>query len=129
MDGIVIGNQFIVVDGIVFDIFVDEIVVLQYDEEGERCYEVFSLMFNFDEISVFIVYFVDSGFVLIGIKYVVYILCDFFGVEVEINVEVCKKNVVVFQEFLLEGRISKVDVIKMFFECFVFVIKDVIKVE
>lgn len=129
MDGTVIGNQSIAADGTVLDIPADETAVLQHDEEGERRHEASSPMPNFDETSVPIVHPADSGPVSIGTKHAVHILRDLFGAEAETNAEVRKKNAVVFQELLPEGRTSKADATKMFFECLVLATKDAIKVE
>ncbi|KAK0670764.1 putative cohesin subunit rad21 [Cercophora samala] len=129
MDGTVIGNQSIAADGTVLDIPADDTAVLQHEEEEERRHEASSPMPNFDETSVPIVHPADSGPVSIGTKHAVHILRDLFGAEAETNADVRKKNAVVFQELLPEGRTSKADATKMFFECLVLATKDAIKVE
>ncbi|KAK4449254.1 cohesin subunit rad21 [Podospora aff. communis PSN243] len=84
---------------------------------------------NFDETTAPLVHPADSGPVSIGTKHAVHILRDLFGEEAATNADKRKKTSVVFQELLPEGRTSKADATKMFFECLVLATKDAIKVE
>lgn len=74
----------------------DSIIIGFFDDDGLVFFEDegMDIFLVFDDIIVFFVYLSDSGLVLFGIKYVVYILCDIFGFEVVINVEKWKKVVV-----------------------------------
>ncbi|KAK4196891.1 putative cohesin subunit rad21 [Triangularia verruculosa] len=129
MEGTVIGNQSIAADGTVLDIPADDSVVIPQEDEEERRHEPSSPVREFDETSAPIVHPADSGPVSIGTKHAVHILRDLFGAEAATNADVRKKNAVVFQELLPEGRTSKADATKMFFECLVLATKDAIKVE
>ncbi|KAK0657202.1 Rec8 like protein-domain-containing protein [Cercophora newfieldiana] len=84
---------------------------------------------NFDETTAPLVHPADSGPVSIGTKHAVHILRDLFGAEAATNADKRKKTSVVFQELLPEGRTSKADATKMFFECLVLATKDAIKVD
>lgn len=84
---------------------------------------------NFDETTAPLVHPADSGPVSIGTKHAVHILRDLFGAEAATNADKRKKTAVVFQDLLPEGRTSKADATKMFFECLVLATKDAIKVE
>lgn len=83
----------------------------------------------FDDTTIPIVHPADSGPVSVGTKHAVHILRDLFGSEAATSEDKRKKTAVVFQELLPEGRTTKADATKMFFECLVLATKDAIKVE
>lgn len=84
---------------------------------------------RFDETTMPLVHPAESGPVSIGTKHAVHILRDLFGADAATNAEKRKKTTVVFQDLLPEGRTTKADATKMFFECLVLATKDAIKVE
>ena len=71
----------------------------------------------------------DSGPVSLGTKHAVHILRDIFGEEAADNEMIRREKAIVFQDLLPEGRTSKADATKMFFECLVLATKDAVKVE
>lgn len=88
-----------------------------------------SYMPAFDETVAPIVHPADSGPVSLGTKHAVHILRDLFGEEAADDDEKRRNTSVVFQDLLPEGRTTKADATKMFFECLVLATKDAIKVE
>ncbi|KAL1896190.1 sister chromatid cohesion protein 1 [Ceratocystis pirilliformis] len=83
----------------------------------------------FDETVAPLVHPAESGPVSIGTQHAVHILREIFGPDAEHDAEKRKESAVVFQDLLPEGRTSKADATKMFFECLVLATKDAIKVE
>jgi len=83
----------------------------------------------FDETTAPIVHPADSGPVSLGTKHAVHVLRDIFGAEAEHNAEKRRKANVLLQDIVPEGRATKADATKMFFECLVLATKDAIKVE
>ncbi|CAK7201083.1 sister chromatid cohesion protein 1 [Sporothrix eucalyptigena] len=67
--------------------------------------------------------------VSLGTKHAVHILRDIFGKEAADDAEKRKKSSAVFQQVLPEGRATKADATRMFFECLVLATKDAIKIE
>ncbi|KAK3328812.1 Rec8 like protein-domain-containing protein [Apodospora peruviana] len=133
LDGANAANQSeIQPDGTVLELPNDETVIIHQDDDDEgrpRSRDDSYQVPAFDETSAPIVHPADSGPVSVGTKHAVHILRDLFGAEAETNAEKRKKTSVVFQELLPEGRTSKADATKMFFECLVLATKDAIKVE
>ncbi|KAI0842934.1 Rec8 like protein-domain-containing protein [Hypoxylon sp. FL0890] len=130
-DGIVmpeagLGDQSIAPDGTILEIPADD-TVIQHDDDEHHAREG-SPMPAFDETTAPLVHPADSGPVSLGTKHAVHVLRDLFGSEAATDEEKRKKSVV-FQDLLPEGRTSKADATKMFFECLVLATKDAIKVE
>lgn len=126
------GNRSVAPDGTVLEIPGDEDGhFFDDDHEGRPVSREgpSSPMPNFDETTAPLVHPADSGPVSIGTKHAVHILRDLFGAEAATNADKRKKTSVVFQELLPEGRTTKADATKMFFECLVLATKDAIKVE
>ncbi|KAG4218523.1 hypothetical protein PC116_g32997, partial [Phytophthora cactorum] len=121
-----LGDRSVAPDGTILEIPADNTVV-QHDDDDNQPREG-SPMPAFDETTAPIVHPADSGPVSMGTKHAVHVLRDLFGEEAATNEEKRKKSVV-FQELLPEGRTSKADATKMFFECLVLATKDAIKVE
>lgn len=67
--------------------------------------------------------------VSLGTKHAVHILRDIFGKDAADDVDKRKKHSAVFQQVLPEGRATKADATRMFFECLVLATKDAIKIE
>ncbi|CAK7219780.1 sister chromatid cohesion protein 1 [Sporothrix curviconia] len=67
--------------------------------------------------------------VSLGTKHAVHILRDIFGKEAADDADKRKKSSAVFQQVLPEGRATKADATRMFFECLVLATKDAIKIE
>ncbi|CAK7274173.1 sister chromatid cohesion protein 1 [Sporothrix epigloea] len=67
--------------------------------------------------------------VSLGTKHAVHILRDIFGKEAANDTHQRKKASAVFQQVLPEGRATKADATRMFFECLVLATKDAIKIE
>ncbi|CAK7567083.1 MAG: sister chromatid cohesion protein 1 [Sporothrix epigloea] len=67
--------------------------------------------------------------VSLGTKHAVHILRDIFGREVADDPHQRKKSSAVFQQVLPEGRATKADATRMFFECLVLATKDALKIE
>ncbi|KIH91796.1 cohesin complex subunit SCC1 [Sporothrix brasiliensis 5110] len=67
--------------------------------------------------------------VSLGTKHAVHILRDFFGKDAADDADKRKKSSAVFQQVLPEGRATKADATRMFFECLVLATKDAIKIE
>ncbi|KAH7027340.1 Rec8 like protein-domain-containing protein [Microdochium trichocladiopsis] len=112
-------------DGTMLEIPADDGVVMN-DDDG---FADGTALPAFDDTTVPIVHPADSGPVSVGTKHAVHILRDLFGAEAAQSEEKRKKTAVVFQELLPEGRTTKADATKMFFECLVLATKDAIKVE
>ncbi|KAI4868728.1 Rec8 like protein-domain-containing protein [Hypoxylon rubiginosum] len=121
-----LGEQSVAPDGTILEIPADDEIILQ-DDDNDQPREG-SPMPAFDETTAPIVHPADSGPVSLGTKHAVHVLRDLFGSEAAINEEK-RKTSVVFQDLLPEGRTSKADATKMFFECLVLATKDAIKVE
>ncbi|KAI1213796.1 Rec8 like protein-domain-containing protein [Annulohypoxylon truncatum] len=131
-DGLVIpdaglGERSVAPDGTILEIPADE-TVIQHDEDDIHQPREGSPMPAFDETTAPIVHPADSGPVSMGTKHAVHVLRDLFGDEAATSDEKRKKSVV-FQDLLPEGRTTKADATKMFFECLVLATKDAIKVE
>lgn len=122
-----LGEQSVAPDGTILEIPADDYVIQPDDDDQHHAREG-SPMPAFDETTAPVVHPADSGPVSLGTKHAVHVLRDLFGSEAATNDEKRKKSVV-FQELLPEGRTSKADATKMFFECLVLATKDAIKVE
>ncbi|KAI5867063.1 Rec8 like protein-domain-containing protein [Durotheca rogersii] len=120
------GDRSVAPDGTILEIPADDTGV-QHDDDDHHAREG-SPNPEFDETTAPLVHPADSGPVSLGTKHAVHVLRDLFGSEAATNEEKRKKSVV-FQELLPEGRTSKADATKMFFECLVLATKDAIKVE
>jgi cohesin complex subunit SCC1 len=83
----------------------------------------------FDETVAPVVHPAESGPVSLGTKHAVHVLRDIFGAEAEHNADKRRKANVLLQDIVPEGRSTKADATKMFFECLVLATKDAIKVE
>jgi len=112
-------------DGTILEIPADDGMALG-DDDG---FADSTAMPAFDDTTIPIVHPADSGPVSVGTKHAVHILRDLFGPEAATSEDKRKKTAVVFQELLPEGRTTKADATKMFFECLVLATKDAIKVE
>ncbi|XXG94072.1 sister chromatid cohesion protein 1 [Hypoxylon texense] len=121
-----LGEQSVAPDGTILEIPADDDIIHQDDEIDQP--REGSPMPAFDETTAPLVHPADSGPVSLGTKHAVHVLRDLFGSEAAINEEK-RKTSVVFQDLLPEGRTSKADATKMFFECLVLATKDAIKVE
>ncbi|KAI1765319.1 Rec8 like protein-domain-containing protein [Hypoxylon sp. FL1150] len=121
-----LGEQSVAPDNTVLEIPADDDIV-HYGDDTDQPREG-SPMPAFDETTAPIVHPADSGPVSLGTKHAVHVLRDLFGSEAAFDEEKRKKSVV-FQDLLPEGRTSKADATKMFFECLVLATKDAIKVE
>lgn len=122
-----LGEQSVAPDGTIIEIPADDGIAVQEDEEHHA--REGSPLPNFDETTAPLVHPEDSGPVSLGTKHAVHVLRDLFGDEAATSEEKRKKTSVVFQELLPEGRTTKADATKMFFECLVLATKDAIKVE
>ncbi|KXJ85987.1 putative cohesin complex protein [Microdochium bolleyi] len=120
-----LGDRSVGPDGTILDIPGDDGAALN-DDDG---FADGTALPAFDETTIPLVHPADSGPVSIGTKHAVHILRDLFGAEAANSEEKRKKTAVVFQELLPEGRTTKADATKMFFECLVLATKDAIKVE
>ncbi|KAK4136725.1 hypothetical protein BT67DRAFT_188943 [Trichocladium antarcticum] len=133
LDDTIAGDRSMAADGTVLEIPAnDDTVIFRDDEDerpGSRGGAPSSPVPNFDETTIPLVHPADSGPVSVGTKHAVHILRDLFGAEAATNAETRKKTAVVFQELLPEGKTTKADATKMFFECLVLATKDAIKVE
>ncbi|KAI0848948.1 Rec8 like protein-domain-containing protein [Daldinia vernicosa] len=121
-----LGDLSVAPEGTILEIPAD-ITVVQHEDDDHQPREG-SPMPAFDETTAPIVHPADSGPVSMGTKHAVHVLRDLFGEEAATDEEKRKKSVV-FQDLLPEGRTSKADATKMFFECLVLATKDAIKVE
>ncbi|KAL1866761.1 hypothetical protein VTK73DRAFT_4525 [Phialemonium thermophilum] len=126
-----LGNHTVAADGSIIDIPADDGMYAFHDDDGQTAgkYGASSPAPAFDETTAPVVHPADSGPVSIATKHAVHILRDLFGPEAATNDDVRKKSSVVFQELLPEGKTTKADATKMFFECLVLATKDAIKVE
>jgi cohesin complex subunit SCC1 len=122
-----LGEQSVAPDGTIIEIPADDGIAVQDDDEDHA--REGSPLPNFDETTAPLVHPEDSGPVSLGTKHAVHVLRDLFGDEAATSEEKRKKTSVVFQELLPEGRTTKADATKMFFECLVLATKDAIKVE
>ena len=85
---------------------------------------------HFDDTTLPLIHPADSGPVSLGTKHAVHLLRDRFGGEgVDGSPASQSKKSVLFQDLLPEGRASKEDATKMFFEMLVLTTKDAVKVE
>lgn len=85
---------------------------------------------HFDDTTAPLLHPADSGPVSMGTKHAVHLLRDRFGGENADGSPASQaKKSVLFQDLLPEGRASKEDATKMFFEMLVLATKDAIKVE
>ena len=85
---------------------------------------------EFDDTSVPLIHPADSGPVSLGTKHAVHLLRDRFGGEEADGSPSSQVNKsVLFQDLLPEGKTSREDATKMFFEVLVLATKDAVKVE
>ncbi|KAI1824530.1 Rec8 like protein-domain-containing protein [Xylaria intraflava] len=120
------GDRSVAPDGTILEISADDGIVVHDDDMHQPRDE--TMNHGFDETVAPLVHPADSGPVSLGTKHAVHVLRDLFGAEAATNEEKRKKSVV-FQELLPEGRATKADATKMFFECLVLATKDAIKVD
>ncbi|KAI1486959.1 Rec8 like protein-domain-containing protein [Biscogniauxia mediterranea] len=133
-DGVVmgdggLGDRSVAPDGTILEIPADNGNVAGGDDDEVHHGREGSPIPAFDETTVPLVHPADSGPVSLGTKHAVHVLRDLFGNEAATSEEKRKKSSVVFQDLLPEGRATKADATKMFFECLVLATKDAIKVE
>jgi cohesin complex subunit SCC1 len=132
-DGTIAGNQSMAADGTMIDIPADDTAMFHGDDDtgrpGSRGGEPGSPMPAFEDTTMPIVHPADGGPVSVSTTHAVHILRDLFGPEAATNAEKRKRTAVVFQDLLPEGKTTKADATKMFFECLVLATKDAIKVE
>ncbi len=67
--------------------------------------------------------------VSMGTKHAVHILREIFGKDAATDADKRRKTSAVFQQVLPEGRATKADATRMFFECLVLATKDAIRIE
>ena len=85
---------------------------------------------EFDDTTVPLIHPADNGPVSLGTKRAVHLLRDRFGGEESDGSPASQvKKSVVFQDLLPEGKTTKEDATKMFFEVLVLATKDAVKVE
>lgn len=85
---------------------------------------------HFDDTTVPLLHPADSGPVSLGTKHAVHLLRDRFGGEnADGSPASQSKKSVLFQDLLPEGRASKEDATKMFFEMLVLATKDAVKMD
>ncbi|ERF74918.1 hypothetical protein EPUS_05126 [Endocarpon pusillum Z07020] len=85
---------------------------------------------HFDDTTVPLLHPADSGPVSLGTKHAVHLLRDRFGGENADGSPASQaKKSVLFQDLLPEGRASKEDATKMFFEMLVLATKDAVKMD
>jgi cohesin complex subunit SCC1 len=85
---------------------------------------------HFDDTTVPLLHPAESGPVSLGTKHAVHLLRDRFGGEnADGSPASQSKKSVLFQDLLPEGRASKEDATKMFFEMLVLATKDAVKVD
>lgn len=85
---------------------------------------------HFDDTTVPLLHPAESGPVSLGTKHAVHLLRDRFGGEKSDGSPASQsKKSVLFQDLLPEGRASKEDATKMFFEMLVLATKDAVKVD
>ena len=85
---------------------------------------------DFDETTVPLIHPADNGPVSLGTKRAVHLLRERFGGEQkDVSPSSQVKKSVLFQELLPEGKTSKEDATKMFFEILVLATKDAVKAE
>ncbi|EXJ91421.1 hypothetical protein A1O1_04533 [Capronia coronata CBS 617.96] len=101
-----------------------EDIVLGEDEEG-----IFGGDDTFDDTTIPLVHPADSGPVSLGTKHAVHILRDRLGDADGTHPSSPAKKSVLLQELVPEGRTTKEDATKMFFEILVLATKDAVKVE
>lgn len=82
---------------------------------------------QFDDTTGPLLYPTEQGAVSMGTQHAVHLLRDRFGSSGSPSQH--KKSNILFQEILPEGRTSKADATKMFFEILVLATKDAVKVE
>ncbi|KAJ9157981.1 Cohesin subunit rad21 [Pleurostoma richardsiae] len=130
LGGADLGNHSVAPDGTILEIPAnDDITHLDDDDFRPASRDGGSPSLAFDDTTAPLVHPADSGPVSIGTKHAVHILRDLFGPEAATSEEKRKKSTVVFQELLPEGKTTKAEATKMFFECLVLATKDAIKVE
>ena len=101
-----------------------------YDQREESVGEGITAGFDtFDETTAPLVHPADSGPVSLGTKHAVHLLRDRFGASAAESQTQPRNASVLFQEMLPEGRTSKADATKMFFEVLVLATKDAVKVD
>ncbi|KAI2628972.1 Rec8 like protein-domain-containing protein [Xylaria nigripes] len=120
------GDRSIAPDGTILEIPADD-GIMNHDDDIHQPHDE-SMNPAFDDTIAPLVHPADSGPVSLGTKHAVHVLRDLFGGEAATNEEKRKKSVV-FQDLLPEGRATKADATKMFFECLVLATKDAIKVD
>ncbi|KAI0200283.1 Rec8 like protein-domain-containing protein [Astrocystis sublimbata] len=122
-----LGDRSVAADETILDIPADEGIATNIDDDIHQPRDD-SIYPAFDETVAPIVHPADSGPVSLGTKHAVHVLRDLFGAEAATDEEK-RRRPAVFQELLPEGRATKADATKMFFECLVLATKDAIKVE
>lgn len=101
-----------------------EDVIPGEDEEG-----IFGGDDTFDDTTMPLVHPADSGPVSLGTKHAVHILRDRLGDTGGVHPSSPARKSVLLQELVPEGKTTKEDATKMFFEVLVLATKDAIKVE
>ncbi|KAI0482625.1 Rec8 like protein-domain-containing protein [Xylariaceae sp. FL0804] len=130
MGGADLGERSVGPEGTILDIPADEGAMVSHDDDDDvNQPREGSPVAAFDETAIPIVHPADSGPVSLGTKHAVHVLRDLFGADAATDEDKRTKSSVVFQDLLPEGRASKADATKMFFECLVLATKDAIKVE
>ncbi|KAH9908920.1 Rec8 like protein-domain-containing protein [Xylariomycetidae sp. FL2044] len=127
MQDVGLGEQSVAPEGTIVEIPADDGGMI-HDDDIHQPREG-SPMPAFDETTAPLVHPADSGPVSLGTKHAVHVLRDLFGEEAATNEDKRQQSTVVFQDLLPEGRTTKADATKMFFECLVLATKDAIKVE
>ena len=97
--------------------------------QGEDGEGIFGGDDTFDDTTMPLVHPADSGPVSLGTKHAVHLLRDRLGDAGGAHPSSPAKKSVLLQDLVPEGRTSKEDATKMFFEVLVLATKDAIKVE
>lgn len=110
-----------------FELPADEGVRNEQDDEDEGIGPGYD---EFDETTVPLIHPADSGPVSLGTKHAVHLLRDRFGgEEADGTVASQVKKSVLFHDLLPEGKATKEDATKLFFEVLVLATKDAVKIE
>lgn len=100
-------------------------VVLGEDDEG-----IYPIEGGFDETTMPLVHPADSGPISVGTQHAVHLLREVFGSSPAADSPASQsRKSVLLQDLIPEGRTSREDATKMFFETLVLATKDAIKVE
>ena len=109
-----------------FELPADDGLRNEQDEEDEGIGPGYDA---FDDTTVPLIHPADNGPVSLGTKHAVHLLRDQFGEEPTGSPASQAKKSVLFQDLLPEGKATREDATKLFFEVLVLATKDAVKVE